>query len=96
MTIDEEAFNKACKAYVSTGSSTQIVDRSAMKAAITAYLTALEAKGLCIAPVEPTEGMVKAGSIPLRGTGPQMDIAPSWAELLAESAYRAMLAARGE
>jgi hypothetical protein len=61
------------------------------RAALRAHLAFLEAQGLKIVPVEPTEAMLEAGAIPLRRPGPTMDIAPSLEHVLAQTAYAAML-----
>lgn len=85
MIIDREALEKARQAFAEIGVVTRSEDP--MKAAITAYLTALEAKGLCIVDRSRLEEISASGDWQPEGV---MVPCAAWQEL------SAMLAARGE
>jgi len=78
--IDKESLTAACAAYTAQSSSYSGYT-IAVSAAISAYLSSLEAKGMVVVPSEPTEAMIQAGQDvePLHSTSADF--------------YRAMIAA---
>ena len=70
-----------------------VVDRinDAVASSMTTHITALEAAGWRVVPVEPTEEMVEAGCIAKNLTTPIQTVHPKYPEAAIKAGYKTML-----